>query len=100
MIVVRCNDCGWIGSESELFKLRLCPLCKITTLLSEPDNGSPFDDNELEILWGIFGDVWINDFDEIEEEFLGFPVGTDRFEIWHWFDEHYSGGVAKLLGVM
>lgn len=29
--------------------------------------------------------------------FMGFLPGTDRFEIWHWFDEQYSRGVAKLI---
>ena len=34
----------------------------------------------------------------IEEDFLHFPVGTNRMEIWHWFDEQHSIGVAYLTG--
>lgn len=34
----------------------------------------------------------------LEDYFLDFPVGTNRFEIWHWFDEKYPEGVAKLSG--
>lgn len=38
-------------------------------------------------LWKKFGDIPINNDDEIEEDFLSFPAGTSRFEVWHWFDE-------------
>lgn len=55
-------------------------------------------DKELEELWGAFGDIPMNPETEcIEEKFLGFDAGTDREEIWHWFDERYSKGVAALL---
>ena len=37
------------------------------------------------------------DEDAILEEFLGFSEGTDRIEIWHWFDENYPEGVAALM---
>ena len=30
-------------------------------------------------------------------EIVTFPAGTEREEIWHWFDEHYYGGVVTLL---
>ena len=51
---------------------------------------------ELESLWELFGDVPINDNDEIEEDFMFWDAGTDRFDIWKWFDEKYPGGVAAL----
>lgn len=41
-------------------------------------------------LWIEFGDIPINEREEIEEPFLHFPEGTDRFEIWHWFEEEYD----------
>lgn len=59
----------------------------------------PFNDSELERLWELFGDVPINNDDEIEEDFIDFPAGTYRFEIWHWFDELYSKGVKALTEV-
>lgn len=34
----------------------------------------------------------------IEEDFLHFPAGTNRMDIWHWFDEQHSIGVAYLTG--
>lgn len=55
-----------------------------------------FKTNMLE-LWAAFGDIPINDNDEIEEAFWGYPVGTDRFEIWLRFDELYDGGVLQLI---
>lgn len=55
-------------------------------------------DEELEELWSRFGDVPMNPETEcIEEPFLGFPAGTNREEIWHWFDRRHSKGVAYLL---
>ena len=41
----------------------------------------------------------INNDDEIEEDFIDFPAGTYRFEIWRWFDELYSKGVKALTEV-
>ena len=43
------------------------------------------------------GEIPIDDEDAILEEFLGFSEGTDRIEIWHWFDENYPEGVAALM---
>jgi hypothetical protein len=57
-------------------------------------------DYELEDMWGAFGDIPIDDNDLIQQEFLGFPVGTNRMEVWKWFDEHYTDGVAKLAGLI
>ena len=55
-------------------------------------------DEALEELWGQFADIPMNEETEcIEEPFLGFPAGTGREEIWHWFDERHSKGVAYLL---
>ena len=41
----------------------------------------------LEELWDKFSEVPVNNNDEIEEDFLFFPAGTSKFEVWHWFDE-------------
>lgn len=54
-------------------------------------------DAELIELWHGFGDISINNDDEIEKEFLWYPVGTYRFDIWHWFDRNYSKGVRQLI---
>lgn len=55
-------------------------------------------DRELEELWAYFGDIPMNpETEQIEGQFLEFPYGTHREEIWHWFDARHSKGVAYLL---
>lgn len=57
-----------------------------------------YRDAQLEELWVQLGDVPMDpDTEKIEEDFLHFPHGTDREDIWHWFDERHSKGVAYLL---
>lgn len=105
MQIVRCNACGkWIDKEEELgiekeneTGIEYCPLCGNTEALMDVDYGSSFDDAELEKLWELFGEIAVGDNDEIQEEFLDFPEGTDRIEVWQWFDERYSRGVVSLF---
>lgn len=33
----------------------------------------------------------------IESDWFIFEAGTEREEVWHWFDEHYSKGVYALM---
>lgn len=55
-------------------------------------------DKKLEKLWEQFGDVPMDSETEcIDEPFLNWNAGTHREEIWHWFDERHSKGVAYLL---
>lgn len=49
-------------------------------------------------LWLSFEDVPMNPItEEIECEWNGFPIGTHREEIWHWFEETFNVSVAKDL---
>lgn len=41
----------------------------------------------LKELWDQFSVVPVNNDDDIEEDFLFFPAGTSKFEVWHWFDD-------------
>lgn len=52
---------------------------------------------ELKVLWDELGDIPVNNNDEIEKDFLSFPIGTDKFEVWDWFDEQCPNGLAKDL---
>ena len=103
MQIVRCNSCGrWIGREEDVglydgIDTEYCPECRCTEALMDVDYGCKFDDWELERLWEIFGNIPVDDNDEIQEEFLGFQEGTDRIEIWLWFDEEHSQGVSYLV---
>lgn len=55
--------------------------------------------SELNKLWGKLGDVPINEDEEIDISFLHFPKGTDRYTIWHWFEEQNDDfSVAKAQG--
>jgi len=45
---------------------------------------------ELEQLWIELGDIPTDEDDNIEVPFLDFEVGTNREEIWHWFEEQNS----------
>lgn len=55
-------------------------------------------DEELEELWDQFGDIPMNPETEcIEAPFMGWGPGISREEIWHWFDQRHSKGVAYLL---
>lgn len=68
--------------------------------IRKPDDIAPLTDRDeaLEKLWAEFGDIPMNpETERIEEPFLSFPAGTHREEIWHWFDERYSKGVAYLM---
>lgn len=71
-----------------------------TLLLIEIHGAEKSDEDiRLEELWKKFGDIPMDPETEcIEEDFLHFPAGTERMEIWHWFDEHHSVGVAYLAG--
>ena len=46
-------------------------------------------------LWDELGDIPINDLEEIEEAWHIFRAGTDRYEIWHWFESHFDSSVAE-----
>lgn len=41
----------------------------------------------LRQLWKAFENYPVNNDDEIEADFLFFPAGTSKFDVWHWFDE-------------
>jgi len=45
-------------------------------------------------LWEKFHYTPINDNDDIEEPFLFFEKGTDRFEVIEWFEEYFDGFIA------
>lgn len=102
MKIVRCNSCGWIGKDEEMGLTyrddeEYCPRCRGTDWLMDVGYGCNFDSQELETLWELFGEIPVDDEDKTEEEFLEFEEGTDKIEIWHWFDEKYPDGVVALM---
>lgn len=47
--------------------------------------------------WQEFGNIPINDDDEIEASFLHFPVGENRFAIWSWFERIYDITLGEII---
>ncbi|KKL19014.1 hypothetical protein LCGC14_2469700 [marine sediment metagenome] len=54
-------------------------------------------DKKLSKLWDDLGNISVNDNDCIEQDFLHFKKGTNKLDIWHWFDENHSIGVHALM---
>lgn len=59
------------------------------------------DDKKLEELWQELGDVlFVEDEGKrlvLSSDWLHFEPGTEREEIWKWFDKHHSNGVVWLM---
>tara|TARA_R100001530_G_C4173008_1_gene117222 strand:+ start:107 stop:313 length:207 start_codon:yes stop_codon:yes gene_type:complete len=54
---------------------------------------------EVKRLWAVLGNIPVNEDDEIEEAFVTddgyiFDVGTEKFDIWHWFEDRFDISVA------
>lgn len=64
-------------------------------------------DEKLEEYWQLLGDIPVDDNGKIQEEFSielensvqVWPKGVDRKDIWEFFDDNYSGGLAELMNV-
>lgn len=97
MRIVRCERCGWIGRETEITIPDHCPECGEYGGLKLCDSQQEYSIDELRFLWEQFEDIPITDADEIDEEYMGWPVGTNRFDIWHWFDVRWPKGVYNLV---
>lgn len=65
------------------------------------DSFNVWRNNYIIELWREFGDVTMNPETEcIEEKWHGFPVGTHREVIWHWFEVAFNVSVAAdLMGL-
>ncbi|PIQ15275.1 MAG: hypothetical protein COW67_09250 [Flavobacteriales bacterium CG18_big_fil_WC_8_21_14_2_50_32_9] len=48
-------------------------------------------------LWLEFGDISVNNEDELEVRFLVFEKGTNKLEIWHWFDVLFNVVLSELI---
>lgn len=49
-------------------------------------------------LWEEFGDVPMNPETEcIDDDWNGFPKGTHREDIWHWFEDKFGVRVYDLM---
>lgn len=56
------------------------------------------NDKHIENLWRKFANVNLDIDDEvISEDFEQFEKGSDKLEIWKWFDDCHSKGVYWLM---
>lgn len=47
--------------------------------------------------YGWFIPVFADELTKLEKDWYMFEKGTSRENIWHWFDERHSKGIAYLL---
>jgi len=52
---------------------------------------------EARRLWEELGDIPIDNDDNIDCKFLHFEKGTNKFDIWHWFERRFDLSVAEDL---
>src|SRR3989344_4987293 len=108
--ICRCNNCDGIFIDTNpqigaikidlgslYFKLdelkdHNCPKCETDDYLTDLDNLET-----AKALWSILGDVPVNEDDELDDNFLLFEKGSDKFEVWHWFEDKFDISVAKDL---
>ncbi len=62
--------------------------------------------NTAKKLWSDLGDIPVDENDNLDDNFniegfdTVFTKGTDKFEVWHWFEETFNISVAKdLMGL-
>jgi len=48
-------------------------------------------------LWRDLGNIPIDLNENIEEPFLHFEIGTNRYDIWHWFEDEFDIRVIDLM---
>ena len=88
--------------EERLGGMDYCHYCTIFDGLDEIETLAERD-AELAELWAELEDVAFDDDSPTKRDMVlvdswrGFPAGTSREDIWHWFDERHSKGVAYLL---
>lgn len=56
-----------------------------------------YTDEDLEKLWEEFGNIPIDENDNIDQDFYMWRKGTYKFDIWHWFDRLHSKGVFDII---
>jgi hypothetical protein len=51
---------------------------------------------QAEKLWKELEDIPIDEDEFIDVDWHIFPKGTDRVEIWHWFEDYFDIPIAEL----
>lgn len=57
----------------------------------------PISELEWQIFWDKLGNIPVTENDEIEEPFEHFEIGTNKIEIWKWFEWYLNITLGKEL---
>lgn len=103
-------ECEWYVDPTPKSSKFYVPSLHVDIVLSENDgevtelrfsklpSDRAFRDVVVEELWDNLTDVPIDpETEELDEPYYIWPKGTNKEDIWYWFDEHHSNGVAYLL---
>lgn len=75
----------------DLFELSRDNFLKMYSYLTDEEY-----DNTLDKIWEEFGDTSVDEMGVIiEENFYIWKKGTEKEEIWHWFDVRVIGGIGN-----
>ena len=96
MKVISCDACGKLFADTDMVNPDHCPECGSTDI-REMTSEDRWSKDDLVSLWELLGDIPIDDDDRITEPFMDWPTGSNRFDIWYWFDKRYTGGVHTLI---
>lgn len=47
--------------------------------------------------WAKFGEVPVNDDDTTDADFEHFPKGTEKLDVWHWFETKYDIRLGEIF---
>lgn len=76
---------------NDLFNLSRNDFLKMYSYLKEEEY-----DNTLDIMWEKFGDIPVDENGiTIEQDFYIWKKGTEKEEIWHWFDDRIEEGIGN-----
>lgn len=75
----------------DLFELSKNDFLKMYSYLKEEEY-----ENTIDKLWKELGDVLVDETGVyIEQDFYIWKKGTEKEEIWHWFDIRVTGGIGN-----
>ena len=100
MKIIYCHSCDCIFMETEMVIPNHCPVCGAHDMLVEltKQTAEGCSDRLIEDLWALFGTInYDPETETILEDFMDFPAGTWREDVWHWFDKVYPNGVVELM---
>lgn len=56
-----------------------------------------FENKTVDEVWKALGDIPVNDDGMIQEEFLTYPIGSDREDIWTDIEYHYQVSLGHMF---